>query len=170
MSQQQLNRFELQACRRGLGLSAAEFAALPSINVSQRAVNYWQTGRYTINEDVESTTFQMRSHYTLLLQMLEKDISNYHKKNPRPLSDDPDQYFKMMQDYQPLTLPYFSEIEDMDVAIGCSSQTRWRIWQAAVSHYFMTGKISGLSDESVIPSYFSCLSWLSGDYEHTDFD
>lgn len=158
-----VNNIELKATRLGLCLTSEETAKL--FDVKARSVNYWEIKRYSIPDEVDLSFFIMSSHYTLLLKQLKNDIDTFNKKNPLPITDDAEEYSGKMKHIKKLSLPFFISFKDYKKKTGNQSESYWRIWQSVISHLFIVGELRSLDDNAEIPDYFSCLSWLRGDYD-----
>ncbi|MGP4716923.1 DNA-directed RNA polymerase subunit alpha C-terminal domain-containing protein [Psychrobacter sp. T6-6] len=145
----------LIAQRRAMGLNMTEFADLPNVEQDKRVIADYESRRRKPADSYDMSVFMVASHYNLLLEQLNRDIARFNLSNPRPAAEDR------------LLLPFFEYLSDFTFATSNTSVTYWRIWQAAVGHLVLAGKITRLNDEAPIPaSFINTLFWLKGGYEH----
>lgn len=167
-----INNLELRAMRQALGLSvveACEFIKNPKgESINKRHYRYLESGDRKIAYDVNLVFYNKATRYTLLLDLLNRDIDQFKKENPLPETDDTDEYFEKMKTVKKLVLPFFNTFEVFETETGNSSTSHWRMWQAVVGHLLLIGKIDGLDDEAKIPSNFQCVHWLNGDFNETE--
>ena len=153
-----INNLELKAIRQALGLSvveACEFIKNPKgVPINRRHYRYLESGNRRISDDVNQVFYNKATRYTLLLDLLNRDIDQFKKENVP--ANDAD---------KKLVLPFFNTFEVFEKETGNSSTSYWRMWQAVVGHLLLIGKIDGLDDEAKIPSNFQCMHWLNGDYD-----
>lgn len=164
-----MNHLQLKAQRQALGLTVAEACELVKNKdgqpISKRFWRYLEQGKYKISEDVNIAIFTLSSHYTLLLDKLTDDISKFHQSNPKPATDDADEYFEQLKTVKKLVLPFWHSFEQFVADTGNQSQAYWKIWQAVVGHLMLIGKLNYLDDDAKIPDDFGAWRWLKGDYD-----
>lgn len=150
-----LNNLSLKAIRQGLGLTVAEAAELPSINVTKRTFQYWESGKVPLPTDVDLVFFGIVSHRNLVLEQMLADVERV------TVHQDPEIVGPTIK---PI-LPFYKEFADFSAATKCDKVVYWRIYQAVVSDLVMSGKIKNLDDNAAIPKDFKIWNWLSGAYE-----
>ncbi|WP_131667402.1 DUF1870 family protein [Psychrobacter pygoscelis] len=155
---------ELKAMRQGLGLTVAEAAELKAINVSKRAFQYWEAGDRPIPDDVSQTFYAIACQYHAIVKVLNEDIARFKEQNPLPDTDDANEYFEQIKQVKKLVLPFYTSFVDFVEATGNSHVIHWRLWQSAISHLFLIGKLNDLDDNVSVPNDFKAWSWLNGDY------
>lgn len=164
-----INHLKLKAMRQALGLTVAEACEfVPNLQgepVSKRYFQYLEAGEQRISDDIDLIFYTKASHYTLLLEKLTSDIERWHKDNPRPTSDDADEYFEQMKAVKKLALPFFYSFDDFAQCTGNQSRAYWKIWQSVIGHLVLTGKLHQLDDDAKIPDDFGCWAWLKGNYD-----
>ncbi len=152
-----MNNLELKAVRQGLGLTVAEAAELPAINVSKRTFQRWEDGTRSVPNDIDLLFFTMSSHYTLVLNKMLADVERatiYNKNDQtKPSTITP-------------ALPFFHTFESFQMGTECPHISYWRIYQSVISHLILIGKITKLDDSAQIPKDFGIWKWLKGGYEH----
>ena len=165
-----INHLELKAMRQSLGLTASEACEfVPNAKgepISLRYFQYIESGKRPISDELDLIFFTKASHYTLLLEKLTSDIERWHKDNPRPTSDDADEYRKQIKSAKKLKLPFFHNFDDFVKVTKNENRAYWKIWQAVIGHLFLIGKLHHLDDTAPIPTNFECWRWLNGDYNH----
>ena len=163
-----MNNLQLKAQRQSLGLTVAEACGLIKNKdgqpLSKRFWQYMEQGGRSISEDIDITIFGLASHYTLLLDKLTADIDDFNAKNPKPITDDADEYFEQLKSVKKLVLPFWHSFEQFKADTGNESKAHWKIWQAAIGHLMLTGKLNYLDDSAKVPDDFSVWRWLKGDY------
>ena len=146
-----MNNLQLKAQRQALGLTVAEACELVKNKegqpLSKRMWQYMEQGERSIPEDVDIAIFGLASHYTLLLDRLTADTIKLKQDN----TESP-------------VLPFWHSFEQFKADTGNPSQAHWKIWQAAIGHLMLTGKLNYLDDDVKVPADFSVWRWLKGDY------
>lgn len=164
-----MNHLKLKAQRQSLGLTVAEACELVKNKdgkpLSKRFWQYLEQGERTITDDIEIAIFTHASHYTLLLDKLTADIDQFNQHNPKPITDDADEYFDKLKSVKKLALPFWHSFEQFATDTGNQSQAYWKIWQAVVGHLLLIGKITELDDSADIPPEFSIWFWINEKYE-----
>lgn len=146
-----MNNLQLKALRQGLGLTVAEASELPSISLTKRSFQRFESGDVPVPSCVEDTFFLMSSHYSLVL---EKMLADVEKATIRPDDDE----------IKPV-LPFFHTFESFQMATECPHVAYWRIYQSVISQLLLLGKVSKLDDIARIPENFGFWKWLKGEYE-----
>ena len=152
-----MNNLELKSIRQGLGLSVAEACELPAVNVTKRSFQRWEAGDVSVPDDIDLLFFNMSSHYSLVLDKMIHDIEKATIYN----LDDDTKPFRISP-----KLPFFHTFELFQMATGCPHISYWRIYQSAISHLLLIGKITKLDDSAKIPENWGIWKWLRGHYEH----
>lgn len=153
-----MNNLQLKALRQGLGLTVAEASELPSINLTKRSFQRFESGDVPVPSYVEDTFFLMSSHYTLVLNKMLADVE---RSTIRPSDDEIKPTIKPV-------LPFFHTFESFQMATECPHVSYWRIYQSVISQLLLLGKITKLDDNVNIPETFGIWNWLKGKYEHKD--
>lgn len=153
-----MNNLQLKALRQGLGLTVAEACELPSIKLTKRSFQRFESGDVPVPSYVEDTFFLMSSHYTLVL---EKMLADVEKSTIRPTGDEVKPTIKPV-------LPFFHTFESFQMETECPYVSYWRIYQSVISQLLLLGKITKLDDSLNIPENFGIWNWLKGAYEHKD--
>lgn len=169
-----INHLKLKAMRQSLGLTVAEACELvPNLKgepVSKRFFQYLEAGERPISDEIDGVFYGLATQYTLLLELLNRDIEQFHKDNPRPQTDNADEYFEKMKSVKKLVLPFFHSFDDFATATGNKSPAYWKIWQAVVGHLVLVGKLNHLDDNVQIPADYQCMRWLHGKYDVSELD
>lgn len=167
-----MNNLQLKAQRQSLGLTVAEACELVKNKegkpLSKRFWQYLEQGERTITDDIDIAIFTHASHYNLLLDKLTADIDQFNQDNPKPITDDADEYFDKLKSVKKLALPFWHSFEQFVSDTGNQSQADWKIWQAVVGHLVLIGKIQYLDDNAKVPDEFGVWAWLKGHY-HAEF-
>lgn len=151
-----MNNLQLKALRQGLGLTVAEAAEFPAINVTKRTFQRWEDGTRSVPNDIEEIFFLMSSHYSLVLEKMLVDVE---KATIRPTDEEIKPTIKPV-------LPFFHTFESFQMATECPHVAYWRIYQSVISQLLLLGKITKLDDSVNIPENFGIWKWLRGAYEH----
>lgn len=64
-------------------------------------------------------------------------------------------------------LPFFHNFEQFVEDTKCPHVSYWRLYQAAIGHLLLLGKITKLDDEQAIPDDFWIWRWLRLEFEPT---
>lgn len=164
-----MNSLQLKAQRQSLGLTVAEACELIKNKdgqpLSKRFWQYMEQGERNIPGDVDIAIFGLASHYALLLDKLTADIAKFNQDNPKPATDDADEYFEQLKSIKKLVLPFWHNFEQFKADTGNPSQAHWKIWQAVIGHLILTGKLNHLDDDAKVPAEFGAWRWLKGDYD-----
>ena len=164
-----MNNLQLKAQRQSLGLTVAEACALvknkDGQQMSKRMWQYYEQGKHLVHDGVGLAIFGLASHYTPLLDTLTNDIADFNKDNPKPITDDADEYFEQLKSVKKLVLPFWHSFEQFKADTGNPSQAHWKIWQAVIGHLMLIGKLNYLDDNAKVPTDFGAWQWLKGDYD-----
>lgn len=158
---------QLTCQRRALGLNISELADM--LDIDKRVISFVERGERKPTRSYLESMRSLSTHYELLVTLLLRDISAFNIANPLPITDDSDEYFKLMKSVNRLTLPYFSDFDSFVAATGASSLSYWRLWQAAISHLVMIGAIAHVVDDAPMPDSFKQTRfWLDLGYDVID--
>ena len=164
-----MNNLQLKAQRQALCLTVAEACALVKNKdgqpLSKRMWQYYEQGKHPVHNDIDIAIFGLASHYTLLLNKLTADIADFNAKNPKPITDDADEYFEQLKSVKKLVLPFWHSFEQFKADTGNQSQAHWKIWQAVIGHLMLTGKLNYLDDSVKVPDGSRSWRWLKGNYD-----
>lgn len=158
---------QLTCQRRALGLNISELADM--LGMDKRHISFYERGERKPTQDYLGSMASTATHYGVLIDCLKRDIAAFKMQNPLPITDDSDEYFKLVKSVKRLTLPYFSDFEQFKARTGNDSASYWRLWQAAISHLVMIGAIAHITDDCDLPASFKQTQfWLDLGYDVAD--
>lgn len=156
-----LSAVELKAIRLSLGITVAE--ASEECGVNKRTFQYYESGDRNIPNDVVQTFEHYASVYSNVSIFMQDGFNAWNELHPIPISDDADEYARLIKQQPKLTLPYFKTLDDFTKATGNPYVFSMRIYNSVVAHYFSVGKIKYLTESAVIPKEFKGVwLWLEG--------
>lgn len=153
--------------RRALGLNISEMADM--LGIDKRVISFVERGERKPAQDHLGSMALSSTHYDVLINCLKRDIDSFKLQNPLPITDDSDEYFKLVKHVKRLTLPFFNDFEQFKAATSNESKSYWRIWQAAISHLVTVGSLHCINDDTPIPASFKQTHfWLDMNYDVLD--